>query len=26
MLNLERWGNTLFDSNKYQQFNDNMQK
>ncbi|WP_228480372.1 hypothetical protein, partial [Listeria innocua] len=21
MLNLEKWGNTLFDSNKYQQFN-----
>lgn len=26
MLNLEKWGNTLFDSNKYQQFNANMEK
>ncbi|RJE01524.1 hypothetical protein D3B02_16475, partial [Listeria monocytogenes] len=26
MLNLDKWGNTLFDSNKYQQFNANMEK
>ncbi|EAE4372853.1 hypothetical protein E1R31_001640 [Listeria monocytogenes] len=26
MLNLDKWDNTLFDSNKYQQFNSNMEK